>query len=371
MIIIAPDSFKGTLSAAEVCKIVKEEFLKLDKSLDIRCFPIADGGEGTVDALLCNGGEKINIDVLGPLFDKTTAFFGVLPDNTAVIEMAAASGLPLVGSNKNPMLTTTYGTGQLIAAALDKGCRKIILGIGGSATNDGGIGCASALGANFLNKNGKPVSLTGAGLAEIEKIDLTNLDKRLANAEIIVLCDVTSPLYGKNGAAYVFAPQKGATENQVKLLDYGLQKLAKITEQAIGTDYSRLKGAGAAGGLGFGMVSFLGAKLSEGAPTILKTLNFENAVPKAKLVITGEGCFDAQSLLGKAPGYIARLSKPVPVAVIAGKSKVTNLDGTGIRKIYITGHGNRSFEEIVRECKQDLAATSKQLANDFLNGKFE
>lgn len=368
MIVIAPDSFKGTLKASEVCDIIKDEFLKLDNTLNIKCFPIADGGEGTVDAVLYSGGKKFFTKVAGPLFKRVDSFFGILPDHTAVIEMAAASGLPLAGENKNPMLTTTYGTGQLISAALDMGCKKIILGIGGSATNDGGIGCAAALGASFIDKCGHPVSLNGEGLSKIQKIDLSHMDKRLKTTEINVLCDVTNPLFGKNGAAYVFAPQKGANEQQVKLLDSGLQNLAKITVRTIDMDYSKLNGAGAAGGLGFGLVAFLGARLSEGAPTILKAMNCESAIRNSDLVITGEGCFDSQSLLGKAPGYIARISGNAPVVVIAGKNKLTDTNEIGIKKIYVTDHGNRNFETIVKESRKDLAATANQLAKDYFAG---
>ena len=367
MIVIAPDSYKGTMSAAEVCEIIKKEFLKLDASLEVRCFPIADGGEGTVESLIFNGGDKIFVDVTGPLFEQAKSFYGILPDNTAVIEMAAASGLPMAGEKKNPMLATTYGTGQLIKAALDKGCKKIMIGIGGSATNDGGIGCAAALGAKFYGAGGREVSLNGSGLAEIRSIDLGGLDKRLSETEIEVLCDVISPLYGETGAAYVFAPQKGADSEMVKALDDGLKNLAEVTAKTIGKDNSHVEGAGAAGGLGFGLISFIGAKLVKGAPAVLKAMGFETAAKEADLVITGEGCMDNQSLLGKAPAEVAKLSGNTPVIAIVGKSKVTDMSGSNIRRIYETDHGERSFEQIVRECRDDLAAAAHRVAEDFFN----
>ena len=369
MIVITPDSFKGTMSATEVCEIIKKEFLKLDASLDIRCFPIADGGEGTVEALLFNGGEKISVDVTGPLFEPVKSFYGILPDNTAVIEMAAASGLPMAGEKKNPMLATTYGTGQLIKAALDNGCKRIMIGIGGSATNDGGIGCAAALGAKFYGADGKEVSLNGSGLVEIRRIDLGGLDKRLSETEIDVLCDVISPLYGKTGAAYVFAPQKGADSEMVKALDDGLKNLAEVTAKTIGKDNSQVEGAGAAGGLGFGLISFIGAKLVKGAPAVLEAMGFEKAAKEADLVITGEGCMDNQALLGKAPAEVAKLSGNTPVMASVGKSLVTDMSGSNIRRIYVTDHGERSFEQIVRECRDDLAAAAHRVAKDFFNGE--
>lgn len=370
MIVIAPDSYKGTMSATEVCNIIKAEFLKIKPSEDIKCFPIADGGEGTVEAMLFNGGKKVFVKVKGPLFDEAEAFYGILPDNTAIIEMAAASGLPMVGDRKNPMLTTTYGTGQLIKDALDKGCKKILVGLGGSATNDGGIGCAAALGAEFLDSNGNSVPLNGSGLAKIADVNLKNLDKRLSDVEIEALCDVVSPLYGEKGAAYIFAPQKGADSDTVKILDNGLKNLAEVTKKIIDKDNSQVNGAGAAGGLGFGLISFLGAKLVKGAPTVLEAMGFENAARSAELVITGEGCMDNQSLLGKAPAEVASLSGDTPVVAIVGMSKVTDMNGSNIRRIYVTDHGKRPFEQVLNECRDDLAAAATGAAEDFYSNGF-
>lgn len=366
MIIIAPDSFKGTMTAAEVCGIIKTEFLKVDPTLDIRCMPIADGGEGTVDALLTGGGERVSVTVSDPYFNKTDSFYGILPDGTAVIEMAAASGLPLVGENKNPLLTTTYGTGELIKAALDRGCRRILLGIGGSATNDGGMGCAAALGVRFLDADGKEAPLNGSGLSLVHRIDFTDLDDRLKETDIRVLCDVTSPLYGEAGAAYVFAPQKGADENTVKILDNGLRNLAEVTKNTIGTDNSSVEGAGAAGGLGFALVSFLNAKLVKGAPTVLRSMGLDALAQSADLIITGEGCFDEQSLLGKAPSSVAELAGDTPVIAVAGRCKIDLPEDSKIRRVYVTDPVGKPFDVLKKECFADLSATAKQMAEDYI-----
>lgn len=366
MIIIAPDSFKGTMTATEVCKIIKTEFLRVDPELDIRCMPIADGGEGTVDALLTVGGERVSTTVSDPYFNRIDSFYGILPDGTAVIEMAAASGLPLVGENKNPLLTTTYGTGELIKAALDRGCRRILLGIGGSATNDGGMGCAAALGVRFLDSADNAVSLNGAGLSDVYSIDFSDIDSRLKDAEIKVLCDVTSPLYGENGAAHIFAPQKGADERAVKILDDGLRNLAEVTQNTIGKDNAFLEGAGAAGGLGFCLVSFLGAKLVKGAPTVLRSMGLDVLAESAELIITGEGCFDEQSLLGKAPSSVAELSGDTPVIAVAGRCKIDLPENSRIRRVYVTDHVGKTFEVLQKECFDDLAVAARQMAEDWI-----
>lgn len=370
MIIIAPDSFKGTMTATEVCRIIKEEFLKADATLDIRCMPIADGGEGTVDALLTLGGERVGVTAKNPYGKEIDSFYGILPDGTAVIEMAAASGLPLVGKNKNPLLASTYGTGELIKSALDRGCRKILLGIGGSATNDGGIGCAAALGARFLDSEGNRVSFNGAGLAQIRIIDLSAIDSRLKETDMQVLCDVTSPLYGETGAAYVFAPQKGADGETVKILDDGLRNLARVTKDIIGRDNASLEGAGAAGGLGFGLVSFLGARLVKGAPTLLRIMGLDTLADSADLIITGEGCFDEQSLLGKAPSSVAGLAGRTPVIAVAGRCKLDLPENSPICRVYVTDKVGKDFETLKKECFDDLRVTAKEIAEDYLENKF-
>lgn len=370
MIIIAPDSFKGTMTAVEVCQIIKEVFEEYDNCPEIVCLPIADGGEGTVDALLFNGGERVSVTVKDPYMNDIDSFFGILPDGTAVIEMAAASGLPLVGENKNPMLTTTYGTGQLIKAALDRGCRKIIIGIGGSATNDGGIGCLVALGAGCYTEAGEDIEPNAKGLSELADIHCRSIDSRIYDTDIQVLCDVTSPLYGSEGAAYVFAPQKGADKEMVEFLDSALRHYANITERITGFDYSEVPGAGAAGGLGFGLVSYLNAKLVRGAPTILKTMGLDTLAEKADLIITGEGCFDDQSLLGKAPSCVAEMAGGTTVIAVAGKCTVELDENSPIKKVYVTNPDNKPFEQVKKDCFDDLRKIAKLIAKDFYNKKF-
>ena len=370
MILSAPDSFKGTMTAVEVCQIIKSAFEEYDNCPEIVCLPIADGGEGTVDALLFNGGERVTATVKDPYMNDIESFFGILPDGTAVIEMAAASGLPLVGENKNPMLTTTYGTGQLIKAALDHGCRKILIGIGGSATNDGGIGCLEALGASCHTRLGFVSGLNAKGLSELVYIWCLGIDSRVDEADIQVLCDVTSPLYGPEGAAYVFAPQKGADEEMVKFLDDALRRFADVTEHITGFDYSKVPGAGAAGGLGFGLMSYLNAKLVRGAPTILRTMGLDTLAEKADLIITGEGCFDEQSLLGKAPSCVAEMSGNTPVVAVAGKCMINLDEKSPIKKVYVTNPDNKPFEQVKKDCFDDLRKTAKLIAEDYFSGKF-
>lgn len=240
-IVIAPDSFKGTMTAIEVCRIIRKAFLQVDSALEICCLPMADGGEGTVDAFLSAlGGERKTVRVHGPLFAMHNASFGILKDGTAILEMAAAAGLPLAGKDANPMYTTTFGVGELIRAALDAGCRKIRVGAGGSATTDGGIGCLTALGARFTDKTGEEVPPMGCGLSRVACINLDGLDERLREADVTVLCDVKSPLYGAQGAAFVFAPQKGALPKQVQTLDNALRAFAQTLLRYTGSDFGAL-----------------------------------------------------------------------------------------------------------------------------------
>lgn len=251
------------MSSMEVCNIIEKGIQNIFPDTEVIKIPIADGGEGTVDAFLTAiGGEKIKTKVKGPLFEEVEAFYGILPDKeTAVIEMAAASGLTLAEDKKNPLLTTTYGTGQLILDALNRGCSKIIVGIGGSATNDGGIGMAAALGVKFLDEENKAIDLTGGGLEKLERIDISDIDDRVKECTIVAACDVDNPLFGPSGAAYVFAPQKGADEGIVKILDENLKNFATMVRRDLDVDVQNISGSGAAGGLGAGLVAFAGAKL--------------------------------------------------------------------------------------------------------------
>jgi len=285
--------------------------------------PIADGGEGTVEALVeATGGQIIYEQVMGSIGEPVKAYWGILGDGeTAVMEMAAASGLPLVPQDKrDPRVTTTYGTGQLMKSALEKGLKKIIIGIGGSATNDGGTGMAQALGARFLDASGKELPQGGGALVNLAQIDLSNMDPRVAEAEIMVACDVDNPLCGPRGASAVYGPQKGATPEMVAELDNALAVYAKVAEKATGKDMANYPGAGAAGGLGAGLLFFTNAELRPGVEIVLEAAGFENMVATADLLITGEGRTDFQTAFGKAPVGAAKVAKQynVPVVCIAG-----------------------------------------------------
>lgn len=316
-IVIAADSFKGSASTIEVENYIEQGIRHIDKQVEIVKIPIADGGEGTVDSLvLAFHGEYKYVDVIGPSGNEIRAKYGMLDAQTAIIEMAEASGLHLV-SELNPFKTTTYGTGQLIKAALDQGAKTIYVGLGGSATNDGGVGMAQALGASFRDKDGKEIGYGADGIKNLETIDVSNLDRRLQNVEIIGLSDVTNPLCGKNGASHVYGPQKGATEKDVEVLDRILAHYGNLIKEQVGIDIIYKAGAGAAGGLGAGLMTFCNAHLEPGITKILDILNIESHLKEADLVITGEGKIDSQSLNGKAPVGVAKLAKKYHVPVIA------------------------------------------------------
>lgn len=319
-IVIASDSYKGSLDSSQVNEAMRKGILRVFEDAEIICIPIADGGEGTVDAVMtCCGGSYCYETVTGPDGREVIARYGILPDKSAVIEMAAASGLPLV-QDVTPdavMNSTTYGTGQLIASALDKGCRKIYIGIGGSATNDGGIGMLQALGVSFLDADNREVGFGGKYLDKIARIDISNLDPRIRETELVVMSDVTNPLCGENGAAVVYGPQKGATEEEIAILDKGLAQFAELICQMNLPDIRNLPGAGAAGGLGGGLVSFLGAEIRPGIKAILEIADFEKSVQWADLILSGEGRIDGQSANGKVVSGIAEIAGKYNVPVIA------------------------------------------------------
>jgi glycerate kinase len=322
-IVVAPDSFKGSVSALGVANAMERGILTVFPEAEVLKAPIADGGEGTVEALVeATGGQIIYEQVMGPIGEPVKAYWGILGDGeTAVMEMAAASGLPLVPQDKrDPRVTTTYGTGQLMKSALEKGLKKIIIGIGGSATNDGGTGMAQALGARFLDASGKELPQGGGALVNLAQIDLSNMDPRVAEAEIMVACDVDNPLCGPRGASAVYGPQKGATPEMVAELDNALAVYAKVAEKATGKDMANYPGAGAAGGLGAGLLFFTNAELRPGVEIVLEAAGFENMVATADLLITGEGRTDFQTAFGKAPVGAAKVAKQynVPVVCIAG-----------------------------------------------------
>ena len=323
-IVIAPQGFKGNLTALEVARAIEAGVKRIVPDALTVLKPMADGGEGTVQALVdATGGEIITTGVTGPLGEPVNAHWGILNDRvTAVIEMAAASGLPLVPPEKrNPLMTTTYGTGELILAALDKGCRKLIIGIGGSATNDGGAGMAQALGARFLDASGKELAPGGAALADLEHIDVTNLDPRLAGFEVTLACDVNNPLCGPRGASAIYGPQKGATPELVAQLDAALAHYADVVRKDLGIDVQNVAGAGAAGGLGMGLMVFLKARLIPGIDVVIEATNLVADLAGADLVFTAEGRIDCQSAMGKVPTGVALKAKQFgsPVIALAGE----------------------------------------------------
>lgn len=322
-VVVAPDSYKGSVSAVGVAAALERGVLRVFPQAEVRKIPIADGGEGTVEALVTATGGKIRQErVRGPLGEAVEAYWGILGDGeTAVIEMAAASGLPLVPQDRrDPRITTTYGTGELIRAALDAGLRRIIIGIGGSATNDGGTGVAQALGAKFLAADGAELPPGGGALGKLKTMDLSGLDSRLAATEITVACDVDNPLCGSRGASAVFGPQKGATPAMVAELDTALAHFAECAQAATERDVAELAGAGAAGGLGAGLLFFTPAKLRPGVEIVLEAVKFAEVVKDAAFVITGEGRTDFQTAYGKAPVGVAKVAKQfdVPVFCISG-----------------------------------------------------
>lgn len=319
-IVIAPDSFKGSLSAAEVCKAIEVGIRSYFHDAEIVGIPMADGGEGTVETLVeATKGIIHNVWVTGPLGLPVSSFFGILGDGkTAVIEMAGASGLHLVPDPKrNPLLTTTYGTGELIKHALDTGCREFIIGLGGSATNDGGVGMAQALGGAFVDKNRRQVGFGGGALRDIVKIDLSGLDSRIKDCTFRAACDVSNPLSGEAGASAVFGAQKGATPAMILTLDKNLIYLAELIKRDLGQDVAAIPGAGAAGGLGAGLIAFCGAKLEKGIDIVLKAVKLKEKITGADLIITGEGQMDFQSCNGKTPFGVAMAAREQKIPVIA------------------------------------------------------
>ena len=335
-IVIAPQGFKGNLSALQVSQAIDNGIRRVVPSVLTAIVPMADGGEGTMQALVdAIGGEMIPVEVTDPLGGRVIAHFGLLSDKvTGVIEMAAASGLNLVPPQKlNPLLTTTYGTGELILAALERGCRKLIVGIGGSATNDGGAGMAQALGAKLLDTKGVPLAFGGAALADLEHIDVTIIDPRLADCDIILACDVTNPLCGPQGASAVYGPQKGATKEMVVKLDAALAHYAEVIERDLGIDVRDVPGAGAAGGLGAGLIAFLKARVLPGVDVVIQATGLIEHLKEATLVFTGEGRLDSQTACGKVPVGVARKAKAFGLPVIAIAGEIAN----GYQAVYQQG----------------------------------
>ena len=377
-IILAPDSFKGNLTSLEVATAFEKGIKRVLPRAKCIKVPMADGGEGTVQSLVDGvGGKFIRKRVVGPAGNTVSARYGLLYDGkTAVIEMAEASGLPLVsGKNKNPLKTTTYGTGELILDAAKKGAKKIIVGLGGSATNDGGVGMAQAIGIRFLNKQGKVISDYGSGgmLKKIASIDNKGVDPLLKKIKIIVACDVNNTLCGKSGASYVFAPQKGATPAMVRVLDENLRHLGKIIKQSLRKNVTKLKGSGAAGGLGAGLIAFTEARMKSGIEIVINASNICKYMENADLVITGEGRVDTQTAFGKTPSGIAKAARKyhIPTVVIGGgiTDDANDIFAYGIDGLESACARDMSLEEAIKNSRKHLANAAERAIRLVLIGK--
>lgn len=372
-IIVSPDSFKGSCSAIEVAESIERAILSVDHSIEVIKMPVADGGEGTIDAITsCVQASVYQLEVCDPMGEKAMAKYAVIDNGeTAVIEMAQASGLPMVPIDKrNPLVATTYGTGQLMKDALDRGVKKMIIGIGGSATNDGGAGMLMALGASFRDIKGEEIALGGAALADVVEIDLSGFDSRIFDVEITVACDVTNPLTGENGASYVYGPQKGATPNMVEELDAALAHFAKVSAEGLGEDYSRYPGTGAAGGLGFALIAYCKAKFAAGIDIVLGVSGFEKELENADLVITGEGRIDGQSVQGKVLYGIGTRAKErgVPVVAIGGAVREDSeaLLNHGITAMFSIANGPMTLEHAMEHGCELIEQIAKNVMRVFI-----
>ncbi|MCI9037115.1 MAG: glycerate kinase [Oscillospiraceae bacterium] len=365
-IILAPDSFKGTMSSQEICDILAQEIKRVWPQAQVVSLPVADGGEGSVDAFLAAvGGEKVAVPCKGPHWEDIHGFYGLLPDGTAVVEMAAAAGLPLVGQRLRPDQTTTYGVGQLVRAAVCGGARRLVVGLGGSATNDGGAGMAAALGVRFFRVDGEPYIPTGGTLDQLARVDRSGLEPALASVELTAMCDIDNPLCGPTGASEVFGPQKGAGPDMVPVLDRNLGHLADIMAEDLGRDLRDMPGAGAAGGLGFGVAAFFGGRLQMGIETVLDVAGFDHLLQGAWLVITGEGCIDGQSLRGKVVSGVARRAKAADVPTIAMVGDIGEGAGglyeQGVTGIFSINRVAIPFSQARTRSREDLRAASADL----------
>ncbi|EIJ0934265.1 glycerate kinase [Vibrio cholerae] len=368
-VVIAPDSFKESLTAKQVCDAIQAGLARVWHDAKFIAIPVADGGEGTVQSLVdATQGRLVEVKVMGPQGKRVEAFYGMLGDNqTAVIEMAAASGLHHVPvAQRDPKLTTSFGTGELIRHALDQGVTKLIIGLGGSATNDGGVGMLAALGARFTNADGDPIQLTGGGLHELTHIDLQDFDPRLQNCDILVACDVNNPLCGDKGASAVFGPQKGATPEDVQLLDGSLRQFGLLTEKVTGKMVLESAGAGAAGGMGAALLAYTQARLRPGIEIVLETVQFAHQVSDADLVITGEGRIDSQTVHGKTPMGVAKVAKRFDVSVLAlcgcTGDNYQAVYQCGIDAVFAAVPRAMSLEDALKESDFNLADLAENVA---------
>ncbi|KEA53728.1 MULTISPECIES: glycerate 2-kinase [Mangrovibacter] len=374
-IVIAPDSYKESLSATQVAQAIEKGFREIFPDAEYVSVPVADGGEGTVDAMItATQGIRMNSPVTGPLGQQVMAEWGISGDGkTAFIEMAQASGLALVPpEQRNPLLTTSRGTGELILHALEKGAQNIIIGIGGSATNDGGAGMVQALGARLTDEAGDEIGFGGGSLLQLRNIDISNLDPRLAHCVINVACDVTNPLLGEYGASRIFGPQKGATESMIRTLDCNLDHFADVIKDTLNVDVKNVPGAGAAGGMGAALMSFLGAELRSGIEIVTEALNLEEHIHDCTLVVTGEGRLDSQSIHGKVPVGVASVAKKYhkPVIGIAGSltKDVAVVHQYGIDAVFSVLSSISSLEEAFRGAFDNIYRESRNIAATLMVG---
>jgi glycerate kinase len=368
-IVLAPDSFKESMTAKEVCEAMEKGIKKANPNIKCIKVPMADGGEGTMQSLVdATDGKVYKVKVQGPLGAEVEAEYGILGDGeVAVIEMASASGIHLVPKEKrNPMKTSTFGTGQLIKACLEHSIKKLLIGIGGSATNDGGAGMVQALGGKLLDSDGNELPLGGGELRKLAQIDLSNLDDRLKDVEVEVACDVNNPLVGEKGASYVFGPQKGATEEMVKVLDENLRHYGVKIKECLGIDIVEVPGAGAAGGLGAGLMAFLNGTLKNGLEMVVEYTKLEQKVKEADMVWTGEGSIDHQTIYGKTPYGVARVAKKYKLSVIALAGRIGDgiepLYDSGIDAIYSIMQGVSSLEDALINGRRNVKKTSENVA---------
>ena len=374
-ILLVPDSFKGTLSSRQVCQVMAGQLRRFFPQAQVKSIPVADGGEGSVEAFLAAaGGERRTRTVTGPFGEPVEAFYGILGDGrTAVIEMAACAGLPLAEGRLNPERATTYGVGELLLAAKETGCTKAILGLGGSCTNDGGAGAAAALGAKFTRADGTAFVPTGGTLGEIAALDVSPVAQALQGMELTAMCDIDNPLYGDAGAAAVFAPQKGADAAMVARLDAGLRHLGQVATRCLGRDFSHLPGAGAAGGLGFGMAAFCGAQLRMGIDAVLDAVGFDSLLPGTDVVFTGEGKIDSQSARGKVvSGVAARCRKAgVPVVAVVGQigQGFEEMYQQGLTAVFSINRAAQPFAESRFHAGENLALTMENIARLLAAGR--
>lgn len=374
--VLIPDSFKGTMSSAEICQIMERRIQNRYPDAEVISIPVADGGEGSVDCFLeAVRGEKIIIKTVNPLMEEADGFYGIIDDGkTAVVEMAACAGLPLIEDRKDPLNATTYGVGKLILDAAKRGVTKIVIGLGGSATNDGGCGAACAAGVKFYDNKGESFIPTGGSLSKIARIDMSGLDKSLSSVGFVTMCDIDNPLCGLTGAAHVFGPQKGASAEDVETIDAGLKHLSEIIARDLKKEVAQIPGSGAAGGMGAGMVAFFGSRLQMGIETVLDIVNFDNVIKDADMILTGEGKIDGQSLRGKVVIGVARRAKAagVPVVAIVGDigDNIEAAYDEGVAAVFSINRVAVDFKLAKPRAKSDLALTVDNLMHFCSNMKF-